>query len=91
MILSIEEARDILRLDGDDNDNIIQPLIIAIPPYLHKTTGYAAKCGKYSPIARTAARFILQQWYYGENSDTDKLQRVIDCLLKALSAEREMQ
>jgi hypothetical protein len=53
-----------------------------------ETTGYKRKWGNYSPVARTAARFILQQWYYGENADTDKLQRVIDNLLKALSAER---
>ena len=87
MIFNIDEARDILRIDGTDNDEIIYPLIQAIPPYLTETTGYAAT-GGYSPVARTAARFILQQWYYGENADTDKLQRVIDCLLKALSAER---
>ena len=87
MIFDITEARDILRIDGADNDNIIIPLVEAIPPYLTETTGYTAT-GDYSPVARTAARFILQQWYYGENSDTDKLQRVIDCLLKALSAER---
>jgi len=88
MILSIEEAREILRLDNGDNDEIITPLIVAIPPFLHETTGYRAKRGNFSPVARTAARFILQQWYFGENADTDKLQRVIDCLLKALSAER---
>ena len=41
-------------------------------------------------VALTAARFILWQWYYGENADTGKLQRVIDCLLKALSAERQL-
>jgi hypothetical protein len=87
MIFTIEEARDILRLDGTDNDNIILPLILAIPPFLTETTGYTST-GEYSLVARTAARFILQLWYYGENSDTDKLQRVIDCLLKALSAER---
>jgi len=87
MIFNIEEARDILRIDGADNDNIIIPLVEAIPPYLTETTGYSA-AGDYSPVAKTAGRFILQQWYYGENSDTDKLQRVIDCLLKALSAER---
>ena len=87
MIFDITEARDILRIDGADNDNIIIPLVEAIPSYLTKTTGYIA-AGDFSPVARTAARFILQQWYYGENSDTDKLQRVIDCLLKALSAER---
>ena len=88
-IFTIEEARDILRIDGGDNDEIIYPLIYAIPPYLKETTGYTARRGEvYSPVAQTAARFILQQWYYGENADTDKLQRVIDCLLKALSAER---
>ena len=87
MIFTIAEARDILRIDGTDNDEIIYPLIRAIAPYLTETTGYVAM-GDYSPVARTAARFILQQWYYGENADTDKLQRVIDCLLKALSAER---
>ena len=87
MIFNIEEARDILRIDGADNDNIIIPLVEAIPPYLTETTGYSA-AGDYSPVAKTAGRFILQQWYYGENSDTDKLQRVIDCLLKALSAKR---
>lgn len=90
MILSVEEARDILRLDGSDNDNVIIPLITAIPPYLKETTGYTALREKYSPVARTAARFLLQQWYFGENTDTDKLQRVIDNLLKALSAERDM-
>ena len=89
MILAIEEARDILRLDGTDNDPQILALIEAIPPYLTETTGYTKRQrGKYSPVAKTAARFILQQWYYGENAETDKLQCVVDCLLKALSAER---
>lgn len=87
MIFTVEEARDILRIDGSDNDAIIEPLIDAIPPYLEATTGYTAT-GDYSPVARAAARFLLQLWYYGENADTDKLQRVIDCLLKALSTER---
>lgn len=87
MIFTVTEARDILRIDGADNDLIITPLLEAIPPYLTETTGYVAM-GDYSPVARTAARFLLQQWYYGENAETDKLLRVIDCLLKALSAER---
>ena len=86
-MFTIEEAREILRLDGADNDAIIYPLIDAIPPYLEATTGYIAD-GAYSPLAQAAGRFLLQLWYYGENADTDKLQRVIDSLLKALSAER---
>lgn len=93
MIFTIEEARDILRIDGSDNDAIITPLIYAIPPYLEATTGYVTATDTdgnetYSPLSQTAGQFLLQLWYYGENSDTDKLQRVIDCLLKALLAER---
>lgn len=87
MIFTIEQARDILRIDGSDNDGIITALLSAIPPYLEATTGYVPD-GAYSPVAQAAGRFLLQLWYYGENADTDKLQRVIDSLLKALSAER---
>ena len=89
MIFSLNEANEILHLDGGDNDAQVMALIEALPPYLYHTTGYQAT-GEYSPVAKTAARFILWQWYYCENADTDKVQRVIDCLLKALSAERAL-
>lgn len=89
MIFTLDEARDILRIDGEDNDEIIDSLLDALPAYLYATTGYAA-ADAYSPVAKTAARFILWQWYYGESADTDKVQRVIDNLLKALSAERAL-
>lgn len=88
MIFTIEEAREILRIDGSDNDGTITALLSAIPPYLEATTGYSP-VGSFSPLAQAAGRFLLQLWYYGENADTDKLQRVIDSLLKALSAERD--
>ena len=88
MIFTIEEARDILRIDGSDNDGMIYALLSAIPPYLETTTGYQSPDGTFSPLAQTAGRFLLWLWYYGESSDTDKVQRVIDSLLKALSGER---
>jgi len=87
-MFTIEEARNILRIDGSDNDDEITALVAALPDYLYHTTGYMSDGGIYSPVALTAGRFILWQWYYGENADTDKIQRVIDNLLKALSAER---
>jgi hypothetical protein len=87
MMFTLDEANDILHLDGGDTDAQVLALIEALPDYLKHTTGYVA-AGDFSPVARTAGRFILWQWYYGESSDTDKLQRVIDCLLKALAAER---
>lgn len=89
-MFTMEEARNILRIDGTDNDPEITALVAALPDYLYHATGYRTINGDYSPVAMTAGRFLLWQWYYGENADTDKLQRVIDCLLKALSAEREL-
>lgn len=89
-MFTMEEARNILRIDGTDNDPEITALVAALPDYLYHATGYRVINGDYSPVALTAGRFLLWQWYYGENADTDKLQRVIDCLLKALFAEREL-
>jgi len=88
-VFTIEEARDILRIDGEENDPQIKALLQAIPPYLERTTGYTAT-GDFSPIAKIAGRFLLQLWYYSDNADTAKLQRVIDHLLMALCAEREI-
>ncbi len=86
MIFTVDEARDILRIDGTDSDPQITALVEAIPAYLEITAGYKTS-GDYSPLAKTAARFILQLWYFGESADTGKLQRVIDSLLKALAYE----
>jgi len=86
MIFTIEEAREVLRIDGADNDEQIMALLAAIPSYLEITAGYIT-AGEFSPLAKTAARFILQLWYFGDNADIAKLQRVIDNLLKALSYE----
>jgi hypothetical protein len=85
MILTLEEAREILRLDSGDNDIIITPLLEAMPSYLEVSTGYKACRGVYSPLARTVAGFLLQLWYNGDGMETEKLQRTIDHLLTALS------
>ena len=37
------------------------------------------------PLAYTVSKFILQLWYNAEQADSEKLQRTIDGLLKALT------
>lgn len=54
MIFTLAEARDILRLDGNDNNAMICALLSAIPPYLEATTGYTATRGCCSPVAQAA-------------------------------------
>lgn len=85
MTLTLEEAKEHLRIDGTDNDVIITSLLDAIPGYIEVTTGMTAEQQETEPLANTAGKFILQLWYNAEQADSDKLQRTIDGLLKALT------
>lgn len=84
--MTVEEARETLRIDGEDNDIIIYPLLVAIPSYLEATTGKNWDTEPVHPLAQTAAKFILQLWYDPQGQDTEKLKRTIDSLLVALTA-----
>ncbi|HJA41873.1 MAG TPA: head-tail connector protein [Firmicutes bacterium] len=86
MLISIEEARDTLRIDGTDNDAIITSLLEAIPAYLEAQTGKTwTDDAIVHPLAQTAARFILQLWYDPLTVDSDRLKKVIDSLVSHLS------
>lgn len=84
-MLSLEQAREFLRIDGTDNDSIICALLEAIPGYIEVTTGMTALYQESEPLVNTVSRFILQLWYNAEQSDSEKLQRTIDSLLKAIT------
>ncbi|MCM1122029.1 MAG: head-tail connector protein [Eubacterium sp.] len=84
-MLTIEQAREILRLDTADNDAIIEGLLPAIPDYIELTTGVTADQQAQQPLADTAGKFILMLWYNAERADAEKLQRTIDSLLKTLA------
>jgi len=87
MVLSLEEAREHLRIDGTDNDALILSLLEAIPGYIEVTTGMTPEQQETEPLARTASKFILQLWYNAEQADSEKLQRTIDGLLKAITVK----
>lgn len=86
MILTLEEAREALRIDGTDNDIIIIPLLDAIPSYLETTTGRNWDTEPIHPLAKTVAQFLLQLWYNPQSEDTERLKKTIDNLLTALTA-----
>ena len=87
MILTIEEARNTLRIDGNYNDDIIIPLVESIPDYLYLTTGKEWDEGKdTNPLAQTTAKFILQLWFDPQTQDSERLKRTIDGLLVSLTA-----
>ncbi|KXY72741.1 head-tail connector protein [Bacillus sp. FSL W7-1294] len=85
MLITIEEARDALRVDGEDNDVIIIPLLKSIPPYLEITTGRTWEDTLVHPLAQTVTKFLLQLWYDPQDQDSERLKRTIDNLLTALT------
>jgi len=86
MIINMEEARETLRLDSDDNDIIIEPMVEAIPDYLETTTGSSWESEANNELAKTTAKFLLQLWYDPQGQDTQRLKRTIDSLLYVLTA-----
>lgn len=87
MIMNIQEARDTLRVDGTDNDPIIEPLLESIPGYLEVTTGRRWDDDtEVHPLAQTTAKFILQLWFDPQTQDSVRLKRTIDSLLVSLTA-----
>lgn len=84
-MVSIETAREWLRIDSTDNDSIIEGLLLAAPEYIEIATGLSAADQSSIPLADTVTKFLLTLWYYAEQSETDRLQRTIDSLLKTLT------
>lgn len=84
-MITLNEAREYLRIDGTDNDIIISSLLDAIPGYIEVTTGMSQEQQATEPLVTTASKFILQLWYNAEQADSEKLQRTIDGLLKAIT------
>lgn len=85
MLLTLNEAQNILRVDAGLNDEFIDSLIIAIPDYIEQTTGMRQEQQVREPLAKTAAGFLLTLWYHADHADDIKLQRTIDNLLKCIT------
>ena len=86
-MLTLEKAREWLRIDGTDNDDIIMSLVAAASDYIEITTGMSAAQQEEEPLAETAEKFLIQLWYNAEQSESEKLQRTIDGLVKALTVK----
>ncbi len=86
-LLDANESRNALRIDGSDNDSVIEPLLNAIPLYMEQATGYKWDTHPIDPLAKTTAGFILQLWYNPQDNNIAQLQRTIETLLIALSVK----
>jgi hypothetical protein len=84
-MVTLDKAREWLRLDGTDNDPVVQGLLDAVPTFIEIATGMKPEAQQNEPLADTVTKFLLTLWYNAEQAEADRLQRTIDSLLKALT------
>lgn len=85
MTIELLEAKEVLRVDNNYNDEIIKSLVEAVPSYIETTTGMTIEQQTEEPLAKTVGGFLIKLWYNAEGTDSYRLQQVIESLLKTLS------
>ena len=83
--MTLQEAKNVLRIDTNDNDDLVQSLCDALPDYIEVTTGMTAEQQATEPLVQTVSGFLVTLWYYSDHADDVKLQRTIDNLLKCIT------
>ena len=86
MILTMDEARDALRIDGTGSYTIIQSMLDSLPDYLEATTGnrWDDDQAQGYQLAKQCAKFILQLWYDPSTQDAARLSNVVEKMLGTL-------
>lgn len=61
MVLTLEEAKKYLRVDGDEEDDLITSFVIAAEMYIKNAT--SKNVNLKSELAKLAARTLIAHWH----------------------------
>ncbi|WP_139894505.1 head-tail connector protein [Bacillus cereus] len=61
MVLTLEEAKKYLRVDGDEEDDLITSFVIAAEIYIKNAT--SKNVDLKSELAKLAARILIADWH----------------------------
>ena len=64
--LGLSEVKEWLRIDGDEENNLVTSLMSAAESYLHTATGRKSY-GSQTDLAKTVCNYLISNWY--ENRD----------------------
>ena len=93
MVFSTQNAIDILGLDNDSYlvDALVIPLVDSLPSHIEKTTGLTIEEQEKEPLVFTLSSFLIQLWFNAEDTQSYRLQRVIDSLTSTIKHNRDVQ
>ena len=93
MFFSTPDAVDILGLDSDSYliDSLVVPLVESLSSQIEKTTGLTIEEQEKEPLVFTLSSFLIQLWFNAEDTQSYRLQRVIDSLTSTIKHNRDVQ
>jgi len=88
MIITLEETKQYLRIDNNEEDGLITTLIDAAETYLENATGN--KFDETNHLAKLFCWVLVTDWY--ENREmigrtSDRIRHTVDSILQQLSLE----
>ena len=87
MLIALKETKEYLRVDGDEDDSLIESLINASEEYLKNATGKTFD--STNPLARLFCLVLVVDWYENRGLTAgkigQKIRPVIDSMLTQLN------
>lgn len=87
-VITVEDAREYLRLDDAANDDILRDLIEAAGVYIAQTTGMNTTDQATNPLAKSATRMLVATWFDPNGVDATASDRAVTEMLKHLPASK---
>lgn len=92
MIITVEEAKQYLRLDGDEEDVLIESLVSAAESYLKNATGHAFDAT--NSLAKLFCWVLVTDWYEHREhvgQASERVRPIVESMLAQLKYCYEMR
>lgn len=86
-VVTVEDMRTYLRLDGTQNDGLLRDYIDAATVYITRTTGATAEQQAANPLARAAVKMLVAEWYDPQGIDATASDRAVTEMLKHIGGD----
>lgn len=87
-VVTVEDMRDYLRIDGTANDGILHDLIDAATVYITQTTGATAAEQAANPLCRSCVKMLVAELYDPHDLiDATASDRAVTEMLKHIGGE----
>lgn len=81
-VVSVDEMREYLRIDGTANDTILTALLDAAGVYIAQATGATTTTQAANPLAKAATKMLVAEWYDPQGIDATASDRAVAETLK---------